>query len=870
MASDFDLKSLGLTDEEVLKSRKQHGENILTPAERPSWIKLYLEKFEDPIIRILLIAATLSLIIGFFENEYIETIGIIIAILLATGVGFFFELDASRKFDILNALEQEEPCTTIRNNQIVKISRSKIVVGDIIILQQGEEIPADGELLDSIQLVVDESSLTGEPSTRKFTASNIPEDIKETTYPPYMVYRSSKILEGHAVIKITAVGDKTEIGHVAKESAKTIDVPTPLRLQLDRLAELISKVSIAVSTLIFIICTTHGIYHYLSLLPPEMPIDWIRIGSICLNYFMIAVTLIVMAVPEGLPMAVTLSLTLNMRRMLATNNLVRKMHACETMGAVTVICTDKTGTLTQNMMKVDDIYGNEQREDLLFQNMAVNSTALLNHDGTFSGNPTESALLRHLKEHNTDYLQMRQQAHIISQLPFSTERKMMGTLISNGDSNILFLKGAPEYIIELCGLAPSQMSDIQAKLKQYQESAMRTLAFAYLFTTGTDIQQCLKQKGFIFQGIAAIMDPIREDIPYAVKACTDAHIKIKIITGDNEKTAVEIARRIGLWTPEDSYDKNTITGQAFEKLSEEEALSILSDIKLISRARPMDKQRLVSLLQKQGEIVAVTGDGTNDAPALNQAHIGLAMGSGSAVAKEAGDITLLDDSFYSISTAVMWGRSLYKNIQRFITFQLTICLSALLISIVGAFMGTEMPLTVTQILWINLIMDTLASIAISTLPPSPSVMKEQPRKTTDFIITKRMTWFICFCAIAFFNILLQLMFYYNLWGEGSIRELTICFTIFVLLQFWNLLNVRALGTGHSALYKLSECKALLGVMAIVLFGQILIVQLGGKVFRTEPLDFTTWLILIGVSSLVLWIGEIVRLTEKFFNHSVHD
>ena len=870
MVSNIDIKKLGLSPEEVLKSKEQYGENVLTPAKRPSWIKLYLEKFEDPIIRILLVAAFLSLIIGFFENEYVETIGIIIAILLATGVGFFFELDASRKFDILNALDQEEPCTVIRDGKITQISRSKIVVGDIIVLQQGEEIPADGELLESIQLIVDESSLTGEPSTPKFLLGETPEDIKEATYPSHLVYRSTKILEGHAVIRVTAVGDRTEIGHVAKESVKETDIPTPLRLQLDKLASLISKVSIIVSVLIFVICTIHGIHNYFSLLPPDMPIDWLRVGGICLKYFMIAVTLIVMAVPEGLPMAVTLSLTLNMRRMLVTNNLVRKMHACETMGAVTVICTDKTGTLTQNLMKVEDIYGDSLSEDLLIQNMAVNSTALINDDGTPCGNPTESALLRYLREQGADYLQLRQQATIISQLPFSTERKMMGTLISGHGKNILFLKGAPEYILALCKIPSDQLAEIKEKLEHYQESAMRTLAFAYLETTQTDIQLCLEQEQFLFQGIAAIMDPVREDVPYAVKACTNAHTNIKIVTGDNEKTAVEIARRIGLWTAADTIGKNALTGKDFEQLSDQEALSVLPDLKVISRARPMDKQRLVSLLQKQGETVAVTGDGTNDAPALNQAHIGLAMGSGSAVAKEAGDITLLDDSFCSIGTAVMWGRSLYKNIQRFITYQLTISISALLISIVGAFMGTEMPLTVTQILWINLIMDTLASMAISTLPPSPSVMKDSPRKTSDFIITKRMTIFICFCAIGFFCIMLQFMVYHNLWGQSSTRELTICFTLFVLLQFWNLLNVRALDTDHSALYKLTECKPLLGVMAFVLLGQIIIVQLGGKVFRTEPLDFKTWLILIGISSFVLWIGEIIRIAEKHTKNHHHD
>lgn len=861
MAPHLDFKHLGLSDEEVLNSRRQHGDNMLTPPERPSWIKLYLESFKDPIIRILIVAACMSLAIGIIENEYIETIGIIIAILLATSIGFYFELDASRKFDILNALGQEEMCTVVRNNEIVQIPRSQIVAGDIVVMQQGEEVPADGELLEAVQLLVNESSLTGEPSANKYILAETPETIAESTYPAHMVYRSSKILEGHAIMKVTAVGDNTEIGHVSKETTKNTEVPTPLNNQLNRLAKVISKVSCAIAVLIFIICAVHGIYNYFSLLPPGQPVDWIKIGGMCLKYFMIAVTLIVMAVPEGLPMAVTLSLSLNMRRMLSNNILVRKMHAGETMGAITVICTDKTGTLTQNSMKVEDVYG--QTDDKLINNMAVNSTALLNADGTSSGNPTESALLRYIGTQGKDYLELRAQAKIISQMPFSTEKKMMGTLVDDNGNHILFVKGAPEYIMELCDMTAEQQADANAQLEKYQNAAMRTLAFAYTFSRENDIENILTQKHFTFQGITAIMDPVREDVPYAVRACSDAHIKIKIITGDNEKTAIEIARRIGLWTPEDSLERSAITGQEFGQLSREEALKRLPEIKVISRARPMDKQYLVTLLQEQGEVVAVTGDGINDAPALNQAQVGLAMGSGSVIAKEAGDITLMDDSFYTIGTSVMWGRSLYKNIQRFIAFQLTISATALFTTIIGAFIGTELPLTVTQILWINLIMDTLASLALSTLPPSANVMQEKPRKETDFIITKKMEGFILFCTVAFCAVILQLLFYFDRWGDGTIKELTLFFTFFVFLQIWNLLNVRALGTGRSAFHKLSTCKPLLGVMAIVFTGQFLIVQFGGKVFRTVPLNVYEWVTLLAVSSLVLWIGEIVRYSTKY-------
>lgn len=866
--SENDFLKTGLTSEQVEASRRQHGRNLLTPPKRPSIWRLYAEKYKDPIIRILLIAALFSLGIGIYENEYVETIGILVAVFLATTIGFYFEYDAQKKFDILNALGQEELVTVIRDSQAMQVPRSELVVGDVVILEQGVEIPADGLLLEAINLQVNESSLTGEPICHKTTDEA--HFDREATYPSNRVLRSSMVVDGHGCMKVDAVGDETEIGHVARHATTFTDIETPLNQQLNRLSKLINKVAFTISLLVFVAGTSHGLYVYFQELMPGQPIDWAIIAATLLKWFMVTVTLIVMAVPEGLPMAVTLSLALNMRRMLRTNNLVRKLHACETMGAVTVICTDKTGTLTQNRMEVADIQSDHHFEEQLAENMAVNSTALLEEgsEGQGIGNPTECALLLHLRKNGKNYSEYREKAPLTSQLTFSTERKYMATLVTSSvnQRRMLYVKGAPEVILELCQISTDQQQQIEAILKEYQAGAMRTLAFAHREigeNEGTDCLALAQQGRLTLEGICAIMDPVRPEVPSAVKNCHDAGIHVKMVTGDNAGTAIEIAKRIGLWTESDR-EEQVITGAAFAALSDEEALNRIASIKVMSRARPMDKQRFVKLLQEKGAVVAVTGDGTNDVPALNRAQVGLSMGSGTSIAKEASDITLIDDSFRSIATAVMWGRSLYKNIQRFLAFQLTISLTALAISMVGSFLDTDIPLTVTQILWINLIVDTFASLALSTIPPSADVMKEQPRKSSDFILSRFVKKSVGITAGIFFAVLLGILFYFNRWGNNtiSLHDLTVFFTFFVMLQFWNLMNARVLGSHQSAFSQLLNCKGLLFVMSMILIGQILIVEFGGKVFRTEPLDFTTWFTIVAGSSLVLWIGEIVRYIQR--------
>lgn len=866
--SENDFLKTGLTSEQVEASRRQHGRNLLTPPKRPSIWRLYAEKYKDPIIRILLIAALFSLGIGIYENEYVETIGILVAVFLATTIGFYFEYDAQKKFDILNALGQEELVTVIRDSQAMQVPRSELVVGDVVILEQGVEIPADGLLLEAINLQVNESSLTGEPICHKTTDEA--HFDREATYPSNRVLRSSMVVDGHGCMKVDAVGDETEIGHVARHATTFTDIETPLNQQLNRLSKLINKVAFTISLLVFVAGTSHGLYVYFQELMPGQPIDWAIIAATLLKWFMVTVTLIVMAVPEGLPMAVTLSLALNMRRMLRTNNLVRKLHACETMGAVTVICTDKTGTLTQNRMEVADIQSDHHFEEQLAENMAVNSTALLEEgsEGQGIGNPTECALLLYLRKNGKNYSEYREKAPLTSQLTFSTERKYMATLVTSSvnQRRMLYVKGAPEVILELCQISTDQQQQIEAILMEYQAGAMRTLAFAHREigeNEGTDCLALAQQGRLTLEGICAIMDPVRPEVPSAVKNCHDAGIHVKMVTGDNAGTAIEIAKRIGLWTESDR-EEQVITGAAFAALSDEEALNRIASIKVMSRARPMDKQRFVKLLQEKGAVVAVTGDGTNDVPALNRAQVGLSMGSGTSIAKEASDITLIDDSFRSIATAVMWGRSLYKNIQRFLAFQLTISLTALAISMVGSFLDTDIPLTVTQILWINLIVDTFASLALSTIPPSADVMKEQPRKSSDFILSRFVKKSVGITAGIFFAVLLGILFYFNRWGNNtiSLHDLTVFFTFFVMLQFWNLMNARVLGSHQSAFSQLLNCKGLLFVMSMILIGQILIVEFGGKVFRTEPLDITTWLTIVAGSSLVLWIGEIVRYIQR--------
>lgn len=839
----------GLTDAQVSESRDRYGENVLTPPKKTSLWKLYLEKYNDPIIKILLVAACVSLLLAFIENDFIETIGIFIAIVLATTVGFWFERDAAKKFELLTAMNDEQLVKVRRNGMVQEIKRKEVVVGDIVLLQVGDEVPADAELLMAVNLQVDESSLTGEPLATK-SADAL--DEGEGAYAANVLLRSSLVMNGHGEAVVVKVGDETEIGKVATKSVESTDVRTPLDTQLDKLAKMISKIGTGVAVAAFVLFLGHdiltdAIWH---------GTDYYGMALRVLNYFMMAVTLIVMAVPEGLPMAVTLSLALNMRRMLKSNNLVRKLHASETMGAVTVICTDKTGTLTQNRMKVKEcLVKSENLGMRLYQEIAINTTAFLDGDKGV-GNPTEVALLNWVKEQGADYLELRKEATVKKQIPFSTEKKYMATVFNDNDITV---KGAPEIVLDMCLLGSEQRQAIDEGIRKYQNAGMRVLAIAE--------GDADKQNELSFVAAFAIEDPVREDVPSAVATCRNAGIEIKIVTGDNSATAIEIARQIGVWPKTGEVcDRWHITGTEFESLSDEEAFERVVDLKVMSRARPADKQRLVEMLQKHGEVVAVTGDGTNDAPALNHAHVGLSLGSGTSVAKQASDITLLDDSFHSIAGAVMWGRSLYKNIQRFLFFQLVVNLTALLLVLGGAIIGTEMPLTVTQILWVNLIMDTFAALALASLPPSREVMAEEPRKQTDFIISKPMAKGILFCSMLFFACSLVLLFWCKNSGTAGIdiHELTIFFTVFVMLQLWNLFNAKSFGSNHSAFHRIYADRGMLLVLLLILVGQWLIVSFGGKMFRTVPLTWQEWGMIIAVTSLVLWIGELYRLLRNQF------
>ena len=862
------VNHVGLTDEEVLRSRAEHGVNLLTPPKRPSLLRLYLEKFQDPVVKVLLVAALFSLAISIVENEYAETIGIIAAILLATGIGFFFEYDANKKFDLLNAVNEETHVKVIRNGRVQEVPRKDIVVGDVVILETGEEMPADGDLLEAVSLQVNESNLTGEPVVSKTTVEA--DFDHEATYASNRVLRGTTVVDGHGMMRVDAVGDATEIGKVARQSTEQSTEPTPLNIQLTKLANLIGKIGFTAAGLAFAIFFIKDVILFYDFGSFQTFSDWLPALQATLKYFMMAVTLIVVAVPEGLPMSVTLSLALNMRRMLSTNNLVRKMHACETMGAITVICTDKTGTLTQNQMQVYEARLDDANPDLIAESIAANSTAFLEEKAAGEkpsgvGNPTEVALLLWLNGQGKDYLSLREGAKVVNQLTFSTERKYMATLVDSPlqKKRVLYVKGAPEIVMGKCQLADAQIKQYNEQLLAYQNMAMRTLGLAYKYVpegTSEDCAELVAEGDLTFLGVFAISDPIRPDVPAAVQKCQSAGISVKIVTGDTPGTATEIARQIGLWKPEDT-ERNRITGSDFAALSDEEALDRVLDLKIMSRARPTDKQRLVQLLQQKGAVVAVTGDGTNDAPALNHAQVGLSMGTGTSVAKEASDITLLDDSFNSIGTAVMWGRSLYKNIQRFIVFQLTINFVALFIVLLGSLIGTELPLTVTQMLWVNLIMDTFAALALASIPPSESVMKEKPRKRTDFIITKAMREMIFGVGLLFSIVLLGLLFHFEQ-DSLSVRELTIFFTFFVMLQFWNLFNARVFGTTDSAFKGISKSYGMELIVLAILVGQFLIVQFGGAVFRTEPLDGMTWLQIIASSSLVLWIGELVRWIQR--------
>ena len=819
-------KQQGLTAAEVLQSRLEHGENVLTPPKQQSKWRLYLEKYEDPMVRILLVAALVSLVLSFVKQDFVETLGIIAAIILATTVGFYFECDAARRFSILTQMGEEQSVKVMRDGRLQEIPRREIVVGDIVIVETGDEVPADGKLLESTDLQVDESSLTGELLTNK-EPHPLQRDGKEA-YPKDLLLRSSMVMAGRGCYQVTAVGDETEIGHVARQATEITGVKTPLNIQLDRLAKLISKVGSAIACTSFLLFLGHDILTN-TLWQTD---DYLGMAEVVLKYFMMAVTLIVMAVPEGLPMAVTLALALNMRRMLKSNNLVRKLQASETMGAVTVICTDKTGTLTQNRMTVSDVkcLTEDIRKDSdFFKAIALNTTAT--HE---VGNPTEQALLRWLVSQGVDYQQIRHDHPISSQEPFSTERKYMTTTV--GDTT--YIKGAPEIVTAMCELTKEQQQQTDSQLKEWQQHAMRTLAIA-------------RDKTLL--GIVAISDPLREEVPSAIRQCEQAGIEVKIVTGDTTETALEIARQAGIIESSSTVAPSkcnialSMTGVEFAAMSDEEALKVVGDLKVMSRARPTDN-----------EVVAVTGDGTNDAPALNRAHVGLSLGSGTSVAKQASDITLIDDSFHSIAQAVMWGRSLYKNIQRFIFFQLIVNVTALLLVLFGSFVGTELPLTITQILWINLIMDTFAAMALASLPPSREVMQDKPRSKDAFIINKDMMRGIGVIGGLFFLGMFAMLWYFERVKGVDPQELTIFFCIFVMLQWWNLFNARTLGSHHSAFRRLWACQGFLLVLALVLVGQWLIVTYGGQMFRTEPLSLKLWLYIIIGTSPVLWIGEAWR------------
>ena len=857
-------KYTGLTEEEVLRSRAEYGRNVFTEPERTPLWKRFLEKFSDPLIIILLVAGVLSVAISFYEyfslgldtTVFFEPVGIFIAIFLATGMAFLFEVKADREFAILNQVNDEEPVIVIRNGRRQQVPKCDVVVGDIVLLATGDEIAADGLLLESVSMQVDESTLTGEPICHK---SEREEDFdQEATFPTNLVLKGTKVMEGHGVFRVRAVGDATENGKVY-EAAKIDDsIKTPLNEQLDRLGLLIARMSYGIAFLVIVGRVLMFFLNY--------DFEWVHFITYLLQTIMIAVTLIVVAVPEGLPMAVTLSLAYSMRRMLKTHNLVRKMHACETMGATTVICTDKTGTLTQNQMHVYEARFEDQPQELVQESIAVNTTATLQLENgrrpSVLGNPTEGALLLWLHDQGIDYRALKDEVTVETELPFSTERKMMAVVVKGKKGRRLYVKGASEILASYCHITQEHLQEVQQQLLGYQQQGMRTLGFAYkLLADGEQpiVDQQLVVSDMTFQGIVAISDPVRPDVPDAVRECLDAGIAVKIVTGDTAATAREIARQVGLWTEGDG-ERQMITGTEFAALSDEELLERVVDLKVIARARPMDKKRLVEALQKLGQVVAVTGDGTNDAPALKAAHVGLSMGDGTSVAKEASDITIIDNSFSSIGRAVMWGRSLYRNIQRFILFQMTVNVAACLIVLVGAFMGTEVPLTVTQMLWVNLIMDTFAAMALASLPPTETVMKEQPRDRRKFIIDRSMTWQILTVGLLFFVVLLHILYKYEHNG-WSLYEQSLFFTIFVMLQFWNMFNARAFATGESAL-KIKGCKGFVFIAQLIFVGQILIVTLGGRMFNVTPLSLRDWIIIIGATSLVLWIGEALRCLKK--------
>ena len=882
----------GLTTAQVEESRRLHGDNILTPPKRKPLWKQFLAKFDDPLIKILLVALMLSVGIACYEffhlgerNALFEPIGIFIAIVLATLVGFIVEVNANSKFEQLNRSNDDIPVKVARGGRITTVPRRDIVVGDIVMLDTGDRVPADGILIDSVTLSVDESSLTGEPIAHKtHRPRQYADQEHKPTYPANALMRSSAVTEGHGVMEVTAVGDQTEFGKVFAVAKEEIDLKTPLMQQFDRLGRLIAHGSYVIAALIII--GRLAVYFI-----DDTPFDWLGTFQYFIQTVMLAVTLIVVSVPEGLPMSVTLSMALSMRRMLKHNNLVRRMHATETMGAVTVICTDKTGTLTENQMRVSEAHliDDNTIKDLIPTAIACNSTAFLDDTDPERpialGNPTEGALLLWLRDNNVDYLTTRETHDILDQMPFSTERKMMATITIGLDrQRILLVKGAPEYVMSLCDIPPEKRSADERQLASLQGKAMRTLALAWrrlepdetASFKGIDSLQGLKSSltendrrpaPLVYMGYVAISDPVRTQVPKSIEDCRNAGIEVKIITGDTAATAREVARQTGIWTDSDT-DDSLITGDRFAALDDQEATKVAKRLRVMSRARPTDKARLVDLLQKAGEVVAVTGDGTNDAPALNVAQVGLSMGDGTSVAKEASDITILDNSFTSINKAVLWGRSLYRNIQRFITFQLTVNVCACLVVALCAFISRDqVPLTVTQMLWVNLIMDTFAALALAALPPNSIVMRVPPRRAGENIITHKMAWFIIGVGVLT-GLILTGLFHHMLHGDSMLharidpQETSVYFTTFVFFQWWNLFNVRALGSGHSAFHNLNDSKIFLMVVVMILVGQVVIIQLLGTMFGCQPMPLDTWLIIAAATSPVLLIGEGIQFFKR--------
>jgi len=952
----------GLSNFEVLESRRRYGQNILTPPERDPWWKLFLEKFDDPVIRILLIAAVIAIGVGFVDGKFVEGIGIVSAILLATILAFFNEYKANKEFDILNKVNDDLPVKVIRDGGYCSIPKKDIVVGDLVLIEIGEEIPADGKIIESVSLQIDESKFTGESvPVNKYPKTELNHQKDNgATYSIDLCLRGAMVAEGHGTLEIIAVGDGTEVGKITIEASEENTESTTLNNQLEKLSKLIGVVGFGMAAITFIALVFRGamigeislnqhqwifsctvvlslmiallkvwlpiLYDAFELLgkdkePPKFISEegykgWIITGSIALSvfitltavgyflghldlniytwiptkaardfldYFMVAVTIIVVAVPEGLAMSVTLSLAYSMRKMTATNNLVRKLHACETIGAANIICTDKTGTLTMNQMNVFESVFNSTEDnrpnEFISELISSNSTANLSHNESVInslGNPTEGALLMWLNKNDYDYVMYRDNFKIESQLTFSTERKFMATSgISNlTNKKITYFKGAPEILIENClrvldknnktAALDGQKNEILSNLKSYQLRGMRTIGFAFSeeldYLSSDNLNNTFRD--LVWVGFCALADPIRKEVPNAIRICSEAGINVKIVTGDNPETAKEIAIQIGLIDKKNSDSSAFMNGTEFNLLSDDEVKSRLHSLKVLARARPLDKLRLVNLLKEQNNVVAVTGDGTNDAPALNKANVGLAMGSGTAVAKEASDIILLDDSFTSIINAVNWGRSLYQNIQRFILFQLTINIAALSIALIGPFIGVSLPFTVTQMLWINLIMDTFAALALAAEPPHSSVMKDKPRNPDAFIVSKTMSKSIF--GLGFIFVIFSITFILYMKRDGIITpyELSVFFSTFVMLQFWNLFNARCLGIQSSSLNGLRQNLGFVLIALGIFLGQILIVQFGGEFFRTTPLSFIDWIYIIMGTSIVFWIGEILRMTKR--------